>query len=98
MFKPRNRIRLIDDSSDGLLNGSTQARDACTLFPPHGLARLMRALEPDGYLESRISHAAPIAYPDFISPATEAVARVDPAELSRFEGEGGLVAPEPGSS
>ena len=87
----RNRILLIDDSSGGLLNKSTQARDARAVFSAHGLARLMPALE------SKISQAAPIACSAFIPPATEAVARVDPAELSRFEGEGGPEAPEPGS-
>ena len=97
MFKLRNRIVLIDDNSGGLRNKSTQARVARTMFPPHGLARLMRALEPDGALEFKTSQAAPIAYPDFNPPATEALARVDPPELSRFEGEGGPEAPEPGS-
>ena len=97
MFKLRNRIRLIEEDSGGLRNKSTQARVACAVFPPHGLARLMRALEPDGALEFKTRQAAPIAYPAFVPSATEAVARVDPAELSRFEGEGGLEAPEPGS-
>ena len=93
----RNRILLIDDNSGGLLNKSTDGRDARVVFPARGLARLMRALEPDGSLESRTRQAAPIAYPAFVQPATEAAARVDPAELSRFEGEGGPEAPEPGS-
>jgi len=93
----RNRIVLIDDNSGGLLNKSTQARDARVVFPARGLARLMRALEPDGALKFKTSQAAPIAYPAFVPSATEEVARVDSAELSRFEGEGGLEAPEPGS-
>ena len=92
----RNRILFIDDASDRLLNESTQAPDARAPFSAQGLARLMRALEPDRALEST-SQAAPIAYLAFIPPATEAVARVDPAELSRFEGEGGPGVPQPGS-
>ena len=92
----RNRILLIDDDSGGLPNESTQPRDARAVSSAQGLARLMAALEPDRALESKIS-LAPIAYPAFIPPATEAVARVDPADLSRFEGEGGPGAPEPGS-
>ena len=93
----RNRILLINDKSGGLRNKPRQARDARAVFPPHGLARLMRALQPDGALEAKARRAAPIAYPVFVSPATEAVACVDPAELSRFEGEGGREAPEPGA-
>jgi hypothetical protein len=87
----------MDDESGGLLDESTQARDARTVFCPRGLARLMRALDLDPALESRINQVAAIAYPAFIPPATEATACVDPAELSRFEGEGGPEPPEPDS-
>jgi len=94
----RNRILLIDDDSGGLLNESTLAR-AARVVARHAMVLPFDLAAHDQYcgvLRSRAETPYAIAR-SRTSPKrkmAEGVARVDPAELSRFEGEGGAQAPE----